>query len=66
MPIEKGKRQKDWHCSICGRVYMRRDSTQREVLNAWWAHMRENHPQLYAKKKKAATRKAVATRRRKK
>jgi len=51
-----------WHCSICGKVYARENVTRREVLNKWWSHMKRQHPRLYAEKKKAATRKAVKTR----
>jgi len=52
-----------WTCSICGKTYMRPNATRREVLNAWWKHMKKDHPVLYAKKKKAAIRKALATKR---
>lgn len=62
MPVEKGKKLRAWHCSICGRVYARRDTTRREILNKWWKHMKKFHPKIYVQKKKAAVKKAVATR----
>lgn len=65
MPVERGRRYKPWHCSICGRVYRRRDSTAREVLNAWWKHMKKYHPAEYAKKKKQQIQKSLATKRKK-
>jgi len=54
-----------WHCKICGKVYWREDTTRREVLNAWWQHMRKNHPKLYKKKKEEAVRKMLRTKRQK-
>lgn len=66
MPYEKGKKMKDWHCSICGRIYCKRDSTRRKVLNNWWKHMKKYHPATYAKKKRESVKKAKRTRKRKK
>ena len=63
MPIENGRRMKDWHCTICGRVYAKRDSTRREILNKWWSHMKKYHPQKYFEKKTASVKKMLATKR---
>jgi len=63
MPIEKGRRYKDWHCTLCGRVYIKRDSTRREILNKWWSHTRKYHPKLYLQKKTASVKKMLATKR---
>ena len=63
VPIEKGKRYRGWHCSICGRLYRRRDTTAREVLSAWWKHVRKYHPVVYRKKKKQQVRKMLITKR---
>lgn len=65
-PVEQGKRYADWHCSICGEVYIKRNSTKRDVLNAWWKHLRKKHPRIYKKKKAQATRKAIQTRKKNK
>lgn len=66
MPIEQGKRYSDWRCSICGEVYAKRNKTRRDVLNAWWSHVKKKHPKVYKQKKAQATKKAIATRKRKK
>jgi len=50
-----------WTCQICGRTYKYRNATKRDVLNAWWRHMKKYHPRLYAEKKKAAVRKMLKT-----
>ena len=63
MPIEKGRRMKDWHCTICGRVYAKRNATRREILNKWWSHMKKWHYQKYLEKKKASVKKMLATKR---
>jgi len=65
MPKKKGHKPKPWHCSICGRVYQTRNATKRDVLNSWWKHMKKYHPSTYKKKKRSATKKAVATRKKK-
>lgn len=48
-----------WTCKICGRTYKHRNATKREVLNAWWKHMKKFHPKKYAAKKKAAVKKML-------
>ena len=63
MPIEKGRRMKDWHCSICGRVYAKRNATRRKILNKWWLHMGKYHPEVYLSKKKSSVKKMLATKR---
>jgi len=63
MPIEKGKRMKDWHCSICGRVYARRNTTAREVFNKWWKHTKKFHLRIYYEKKRQQVRKMLQTKR---
>jgi len=50
-----------WTCSICGKVYKHRNATKREVLNAWWKHIKRFHPKLYREKKEKATRKMLKT-----
>ena len=50
-----------WTCKICGRIYKHRNATKREVLNAWWKHMKRFHPKKYREKKKKATRKMLRT-----
>lgn len=63
MPVEKGKRMRDWHCSICGRVYHKRNATKREVLNSMWKHYKKYHPRKYREKKKSAIKKMLKTKR---
>ena len=55
-----------WTCTICKKDYAKPNRTRREVLNAWWEHMKEEHPRLYKEKKEAAVRKMLRTKRAKK
>lgn len=61
-PSRKDGIEMPWHCTRCGKVYLGGNHTRREVLNAWWKHMKKEHPRIYAEKKEKASRKAVRTR----